>query len=173
MVETGEPLTVTCVNHPKQETSVRCGKCGKPICTRCMVSTPVGMRCRDCAQLRRLPQFEVGPNLLLRAVPAGLGTSLLAWYLVSYIPFFRFFLGILVGLAVGEVMSRLARRRSNVVLEAGAVLVIVIGFFGAVALHDLSSAGTDIRDIATNTGLQLAVLLPLVLASIVAVIKLR
>lgn len=173
MVETGDPLTVTCANHPKQETAVRCGKCGKPICTRCMVTTPVGMRCRDCAQLRRLPQFDVGTGLLLRAVPAGLVTSLLVWYLVAYIPFFRFFLGILVGVAVGEVMSRLARRRSNILLEASAVLVIVIGFFGAVALRDLGSGGTAIRDIATNTGLQLSVLLPLVLASIVAVIKLR
>jgi hypothetical protein len=173
MVETGEPLTVTCVNHPKQETAVRCGKCGKPICTRCMVSTPVGMRCRDCAQLRRLPQFDVGPNLLLRALPAGLATSALAWYIVAYIPLFRFFLGILVGAAVGEVMSRLSRRRSNRVLEAGAVLDVVAGFFVALALHSPGSAGTAIADVTTSTGLQLAVLLPLVLASIVAVVKLR
>jgi hypothetical protein len=173
MLETEESVTAACVNHPRQETAVRCGKCAKPICTRCMVSTPVGMRCRECAQLRRLPQFDVGPNLLVRAVPAGLAASTLAWFIVAYIPFFRFFLGILVGAAVGEVMSRLARRRSNVVLEASAVMAVVAGFFAAVALHDPGAAGADIAGIATNTGLQLGVLLPLVLASIVAVVKLR
>jgi hypothetical protein len=173
MLETQDPVAVSCANHPRQETAVRCGKCGKPICTRCMVSTPVGMRCRECAQLRRLPQFDVGPNLLLRAVPAGLATSTLTWFIVAYIPFFRFFLGILVGAAVGEVMSRLARRRSNVVLEACGVLVIVVGFFAALALHDPGSVGKDIADIATSTGLQLTILLPLVLASFVAIVKLR
>jgi membrane associated rhomboid family serine protease len=39
----------TCYRHPSRETGVSCSNCGKPICPDCMTSTPVGMRCPDCA----------------------------------------------------------------------------------------------------------------------------
>ena len=39
-----------CVNHPDVETYLRCNKCGRPICPKCAVRTPVGYRCRDCVQ---------------------------------------------------------------------------------------------------------------------------
>lgn len=38
-----------CYRHPDRETNVACSSCGRPICTDCMTSTPVGMRCPDCA----------------------------------------------------------------------------------------------------------------------------
>jgi membrane associated rhomboid family serine protease len=39
----------TCYRHPSRETGVSCSNCGNPICPDCMTSTPVGMRCPDCA----------------------------------------------------------------------------------------------------------------------------
>ncbi len=42
----------TCYRHPDRETAVSCSNCGKPICPDCMTSTPVGMRCPDCARQR-------------------------------------------------------------------------------------------------------------------------
>jgi membrane associated rhomboid family serine protease len=41
-----------CYRHPNRETGVRCSNCERPICTDCMTSTPVGMRCPDCARQR-------------------------------------------------------------------------------------------------------------------------
>jgi len=41
-----------CYRHPGRETSVGCSNCGRPICPDCMTSTPVGMRCPDCARQR-------------------------------------------------------------------------------------------------------------------------
>jgi membrane associated rhomboid family serine protease len=41
-----------CYRHPNRETGVRCSNCGRPICTDCMTSTPVGMRCPECARQR-------------------------------------------------------------------------------------------------------------------------
>jgi membrane associated rhomboid family serine protease len=41
-----------CYRHPKRETGVRCSNCGRPICPDCMTSTPVGMRCPECASQR-------------------------------------------------------------------------------------------------------------------------
>jgi membrane associated rhomboid family serine protease len=46
----------TCYRHPSRETGVSCSNCGKPICPDCMTSTPVGMRCPDCAGKRQRVQ---------------------------------------------------------------------------------------------------------------------
>jgi membrane associated rhomboid family serine protease len=42
----------TCYRHPQRETGVSCSNCGRSICTDCMTSTPVGMRCPECSRQR-------------------------------------------------------------------------------------------------------------------------
>jgi membrane associated rhomboid family serine protease len=42
----------TCYRHPSRETGVSCSNCGRPICPDCMTTTPVGMRCPECASQR-------------------------------------------------------------------------------------------------------------------------
>jgi membrane associated rhomboid family serine protease len=42
----------TCYRHPNRETGVACSNCERPICPECMTSTPVGMRCPECASQR-------------------------------------------------------------------------------------------------------------------------
>jgi membrane associated rhomboid family serine protease len=39
-----------CYRHPGRDTNVACSMCARPICPDCMISTPVGMRCPECAQ---------------------------------------------------------------------------------------------------------------------------
>ena len=39
-----------CYRHPKQPTNLACGRCGRPICHRCVVIGPAGPRCRECAK---------------------------------------------------------------------------------------------------------------------------
>ncbi len=41
-----------CYRHPNRETGVRCSNCERPICPDCMTTTPVGMRCPECANQR-------------------------------------------------------------------------------------------------------------------------
>jgi membrane associated rhomboid family serine protease len=48
----------TCYRHPNRETGVSCSNCGRPICPECMTTTPVGMRCPDCA--RQTTKVRVG-----------------------------------------------------------------------------------------------------------------
>jgi hypothetical protein len=170
-IEDGTGL-VPCARHPGRETALRCGKCGVPICTRCVVQTPVGGRCPTCANLRRLPQFDVGLALMSRAVAGGLAASLLGWYLLSYVTYLRYFLSILVGAAVGESMSRLARRRTSTILEVAAVAVIAVGLF-AVELFHRGGGVRLFQDMGNQPGVGMAVLLPGVIASLVAVVKLR
>src|SRR4051794_41373246 len=56
-----------CYRHPDRETGVACSNCGRPICPDCMTSTPVGMRCPECArqstQVRRVTRSSETPTL--------------------------------------------------------------------------------------------------------------
>ncbi len=81
-----------CKRHPEIETNLSCGKCGDPICPKCMVQTPVGARCPSCARLSRVPTYRVSGIYYLRAIGAGLGLAVvcgLLWgFLRAFIPFF-------------------------------------------------------------------------------------
>jgi membrane associated rhomboid family serine protease len=50
----------TCYRHPQRETNVSCSNCGRPICPDCMTSTPVGMRCPECARQRTRVKNPIG-----------------------------------------------------------------------------------------------------------------
>lgn len=39
-----------CHRHPKEPTNLFCGKCERPICTRCLVMSPAGVRCKECSR---------------------------------------------------------------------------------------------------------------------------
>ena len=57
----------TCYRHPSRETGVSCSNCGRPICPDCMTTTPVGMRCPECAKqttkVKRLRDTVTGPQV--------------------------------------------------------------------------------------------------------------
>lgn len=48
-----EPETPSafCYKHPKAPTNLSCGRCERPICTKCAVIGANGVRCRECAKL--------------------------------------------------------------------------------------------------------------------------
>jgi membrane associated rhomboid family serine protease len=58
-MEAGTQTRQTCYRHPNRETGVSCSNCGRPICPECMTSTPVGMRCPECA--RQKTKVRTGP----------------------------------------------------------------------------------------------------------------
>ena len=137
--ERQEELT-TCATHPEVATNLRCGKCGTLICPRCLVYTPVGARCRECAQLRRLPQFEVGPVRYLRAAGAVLAIAVVAgmvWNVLPFGGFFSFILSGATGYFIGEGVNRATNRRQSTELKvmagAGVVLAYLVSL-GGIAL---------------------------------------
>ncbi len=143
--------TVRCARHPDVETALRCGKCGTPICPRCMVETLVGARCPKCARLRKLPTFRVTNRHLLIAAGAGLGVAVvygLIWGVISLLINF-FFLNLLLaagaGYTIGEAISRSVNRKR------GPKLVIIAGF--AVAVSYLISIFISSNDTRLLLGL--------------------
>lgn len=129
-----------CAVHPDIETSLRCGKCGTPICPKCMVQTPVGARCPDCAQLRKLPTYSVSTRYYIRAVGTGLGMAVvggLIWGVVHIlVPFF--YLNLLwapaFGYAIGEVISLSVNRKRGTRLAVMAGIALVISYLVSISV---------------------------------------
>ena len=123
-----------CAAHPEIETSLRCGKCDKPICPKCLVQTPVGARCPDCAGLYKLPTYRVSVKYYLRAIGTALGMAIvggIAWRLIdSLIPFFilSLLLAPAVGYAIGEVISLSTNRKRGRGLATIAGIAVTISY---------------------------------------------
>jgi len=124
-----------CAYHPNVETNLRCGKCGKPICPKCMVQTPVGARCPDCAKLYKLPTYRVSAKYYLRAAGTALGMAIvcgIAWGVIEWvIPFFS--LNLLLapgaGYAIGEVVSLSVNRKRGTGLAVVGGIAVAISYF--------------------------------------------
>ena len=125
-----------CARHPNVSTVLRCGRCETPICPRCLVQTPVGARCPDCAQVRRLPTVDVSPQYLARGLGAALVGGIAvgaAWgYAVGtsrgFIGIFLIFVAIAVGWAIGESISVATNRKRSTTLQACAVAGVIVAY---------------------------------------------
>src|SRR5436190_15530219 len=47
---TAAPPAEYCYRHPTEATRVHCTRCGRPICTACMIPAPVGHQCPECVE---------------------------------------------------------------------------------------------------------------------------
>jgi len=104
-----------CDTHPEVETNLTCGRCGRPICPRCMVQTPVGPRCSQCARLKPLPTYQVTPRHYFIASGVGLGVAIATGFVWAFIPFggYFFYFSILIGLGVGYIVGEAISRSVN------------------------------------------------------------
>ncbi len=133
-----------CATHTNVETGLSCGRCGRYICPRCMIQTPVGSRCNDCARVRKTPVFDVSATqYLLAAVAAvGLGGLLGVVGAILRLEFghFPFVTGILaagIGYLLGEAVSRVTNRKRGLGLSLIAGAGIAVAFAVAMAVVQL------------------------------------
>ena len=129
----GPAEEMRCARHPKVETQLACGRCGTLICPRCMVMTDVGARCPDCAPMRKLPQFEIGPLYILRglsaALAAGVAAGLLWGALIpGFFGFFIIFIGIGLGYAVAEPVSWATNHKAGPALQVCAAIGVFLAY---------------------------------------------
>jgi len=129
-----EAKTLYCANHPDRETLLRCAKCGKPICVQCSVRHPVGLRCKECAQVQKSPIYnisipEYGLAAVIGLVAATVGGALMGligggwgWYL-------GFILGPVIGGMIAEAMHRPIRLKRGRGMQILAGACIVVGTF--------------------------------------------
>ena len=116
---------VPCADHPDVETRLRCSRCGKPICPRCAVRTPVGMRCPDCAGTRSASRANPAGTLV--AAGAGLAVATLVGVVWGFFPEWQFYLALALGFGVVEAMAKLLRTRQGIDLQLIAIGIVVYG----------------------------------------------
>ena len=110
-----------CSWHPSVETRLSCGRCGKAICTQCLVQVPVGIRCRECGIEEKTPTFDVQPSYYAKAVGVGIGVAIvggLLWALLNFIfagiPFVSSLVALGIGYgASGLISASVNHKRSN------------------------------------------------------------
>jgi hypothetical protein len=143
LVTAPEEITY-CARHPQVETTLMCGRCGTPICPRCLVQTPVGARCRDCAGIRRIPTGNVSPTYVARGLLAAIGSGAVigaAWGYISegtpFVGFFLFFVALGIGWAVSEAISGATNHKRGPALQACAVGGVVLTYL----VHNLVLGG--------------------------------
>ncbi len=117
--ELGEALH--CHWHPDVETALSCSRCGKSVCTQCMVQANVGIRCKECGKAVRMPTFDVSRGYYARAVGVGLAVAVgggLLWGVFNVvfrgIPFLPSLVAMGIGYGVGELISlAVNKKRGN------------------------------------------------------------
>ncbi len=122
-VRTGGATVVQCARDPGVQTALRCSRCDTPICPKCMIQTPVGARCRDCARIARSPVYSLSTTDTAKAAGAAIAGGVamgLVWGFVL-LPFSFGFLSIFVGAGLGWAFTRLMeavtrRKRGPVVV---------------------------------------------------------
>ena len=110
-----------CHWHPEVETALSCSRCGKSVCTQCMVQANVGIRCKECGKAVRMPTFDVSRGYYARAVGVGLAVAVgggLLWGVFNVvfrgIPFLPSLVAMGIGYGVGELISlAVNKKRGN------------------------------------------------------------
>ena len=172
-----------CQAHPSVETYLRCGRCERPICPKCMVQTPVGSRCRDCARIRKPPTYDPTYLDLLRGTAGALAVAFGGGLVISFLfggrPLPGIF-GILIlagiGYAVGEATTRAARRRRGTIMGTIAAIAVPLGIILAGTAHWMLQGANPVLALtfaAYAATVQIWSLLGIVVGAIVAYSRLR
>ena len=116
-----------CSYHPSVATRLRCSRCGKPICPRCGVRTPVGLRCPECAGVRGLPTYATSSGVLARAAAAGLAVALAVGLVWGFAPDWGFYLALALGFGVAEAMAWASNAKRGRDLQVLALVIVAFG----------------------------------------------
>jgi membrane associated rhomboid family serine protease len=131
-MEAGTRTRQTCYRHPDRETGVSCSNCGRPICPECMTSTPVGMRCPECA--RQTTKVRVGQGAF--SASSGKMPATIALIAINVIVFFaELASGGMGGLDGGGALIHDAGLRGPEIANGDWWRVITGGFLHAGFLH--------------------------------------
>jgi RNA polymerase subunit RPABC4/transcription elongation factor Spt4 len=110
---TDETITLYCENHPNRETSLRCNRCDKPICSNCAVLTPTGYRCTECVSTQQ-KSFDTAEWFdYIIAIAIGVILAFIGSSLASRIGFFTIFVAPFAGMLIAEAIRLAVRRRRS------------------------------------------------------------
>lgn len=125
-----------CVNHPDTETTLRCNRCGRPVCLKCVKLTDVGYRCKDCIREQQDSFFNAENTDYLIVAVVSFFLAAVAGPIISLLfgifgLFFGVIIAVFLGPAVGGVAATIIRRsvgrRRGRYMGVVAVVAIILG----------------------------------------------
>ncbi|MBI4787997.1 MAG: hypothetical protein HY782_13245 [Chloroflexi bacterium] len=132
MASTSTTTTVYCTNHPNTETLLRCYRCGRPMCLRCLTRTPVGMICKECLGTQRAGYYNATPLDYALAAIVGFILSFIGGLIAALLGglwFFAIFYAPLAGGIIAEGVRFVVRRHRGRYIALIACAMVVIGGF--------------------------------------------
>ena len=134
-----------CYAHPDRETSLRCKRCERYICTSCAVGTPTGYMCKDCVRTHQ-KSFDTAEwyDYALGFVTAGLLSTLAAFLvsLIGGIGIFGWFLiaagAPVASAAIAESVRFVTRRHRSRPLFITIASAVVVGALPVILFQVLS-----------------------------------
>ncbi len=125
---------VACARHPETETALRCSSCETPICPRCLIQSPVGARCPDCARVVRSPIYTLSASGYARAAAAAvigglvIGVIWTSVLLPFQFGFFSIFLGAGLSFVFTAAIDFATGKKRGPAVVAFAILGMVIAW---------------------------------------------
>jgi hypothetical protein len=118
-----------CVNHPQTETYMRCNRCNRPVCIKCVQRTPVGYRCNECLGLQRQGYYNATAVDHVFAVIVAFVLGGIGGFLMSLVGFWllALFAGPIAGGIIAESIRRLVSKRRGRYLALTAAVALVLG----------------------------------------------
>jgi hypothetical protein len=103
-----------CAVHTDKEASLRCIRCDRYMCSQCVVQSPVGYICRECARRTEDKFFNAASSdpvviFLVCAALTGIGAAIIS--ATGFPIFFLLIFGLPVGGFIGTVALRATQRR--------------------------------------------------------------
>src|SRR3954453_20357800 len=144
-----------CYRHPDRVTRISCGRCERPICTKCAMQGPVGFRCRQCGQLAFDPIRSVTPVQAAIAGVISVGGGAVTGFISAQLGYFTIFVSFIAGGLIGEaVMRAIGIKRGPVIVGlvlGGIVGGVLLGYLLAYAFL-FGSAAAEVGQALTTSG---------------------
>ncbi|MGA2111829.1 MAG: B-box zinc finger protein [Anaerolineales bacterium] len=142
------PGETFCAYHPNRPATLRCNRCGNPICPQCAILTPVGYRCKSCIRTQQqvfetARWFDFVIAFAISAFLAGLSSVV-----IGFLGIFVILVAPLVGVAIGSILQRLLRGHRSRYMPLTAGVGAAVGCLPQVFLYLLPFLGGGLGGIA-------------------------
>jgi hypothetical protein len=157
-----------CTVHPNVETGLRCNKCGRHMCVKCAVKTPVGYRCRQCIKQQQAGFFTAtSRDYIVAAVVSFVLALPTAYVLLQTGLFLIIILGIPAGGFIGELVHRaVGKRRGEYTWAVAAGAIVIAALIATLSSREIRVAFEFIARSGADSGPFMEVLLPILIQPI-------
>jgi len=139
-----------CAVHPTVETGLKCNKCGRYMCVKCAVKTPVGYRCKQCVNQQQQGFYTATPADSVIALVVSFIIGLPVGYILPQLGLFIIIIGAIpIGGFIGEIVHRAVGRRRGqytwLFAVIGVVLATALAFYFSPTIQrilELNAAAT-------------------------------